>query len=99
MNTTPKAPLRVSVGELLCGHAKHGRMTQTVKKPQFEKELSLRGAQPRGNPFPKTLRFWTHYDQNGNILGMRIATSGYALLAMTAFFDTLCQGRPQKGRP
>ena len=48
---------------------------QTVKKPQFEKELSLRGAQPRGNPFPKTLRFWTHCNKNGNILGMRIATS------------------------
>ena len=49
-----------------------------------KKGLSLRGAKPRGNPFPKTLRFWTHYDQNGNILGMRIATSGYALRAMTA---------------
>ena len=31
--TAPKAPLRVSVGELSCCHAKHGGMTEGAASP------------------------------------------------------------------
>ena len=52
-----------------------------------KKGVIARGVAP-WQSVPQNLTVWTHYDQNGNIFGLRIATSGYALLAMTRLFES-----------
>ena len=43
----------------------------------------------RGNPHPQNLTVLNVLPSKSQHFGERIATSGYALLAMTVFFDTL----------
>ena len=51
--------------------------------------MSLRGAKRRGNPHPLKPAVLAAPSSKSKHLGERIATSGCALLAMTAFFGTL----------
>ena len=59
--------------------------------------MSLRGAKRRGNPHPQNLTVLDALQPKWQHFGERIATSGYALLAMTAFSIVCCRG--DRGSP